>query len=366
MDIKLDDEVLFFVIDFADRVARMFQTRVGPVHEIFEGVDKDLIKHNSIEVLNMLSECCIHNKQQACYFKRKLQKQQKPELKIYIAKLRLSPIEIVFSFLQKMQSESSLMRRSGVILKAIGMAVTNIEASKINLNSVELDQVFGSKGDVLAKIYNYYFKNLIKAGLKLIGSIDLIGSPVEFFRTISTGVKDFFYKPIQGFIKGPLQGSTGVYEGTKSLVRNTVVGVFGAISKITSSWSKGLLALSNDEAYMIKREENFITERVETIIDGVGYGLRSAVKSVESGLVGIVRKPIEGARRRGLKGLVKGLLFGVTGAVVKPISGGLDFVARTSEGGMNTMTIFEQDVEVRIRNPRPFYSRLQIVALIIR
>ena len=363
MDIKLDDEILFFFIDFAVQIAKAFQTTVAPVHGIFTGIDKDLIRNDNIDVLNMLMETNMHNKQQALYFRRKLHKRLKHELKIYIAKLKLSPIEIVFSFLKKMQSESGLIKNAGVILKAIGMAVTNIEASKINLNSVELDHVFGSKLDVLTKIHDYYFTNIIKAGLKLIGSIDLIGSPVEFFYTISTGVKDFFYKPIEGFVKGPLQGSTGVYEGTKSLLRNTVVGVFGAISKMTSSWSKGLLALSNDENYMSKREEDFIRERVETIVDGVGYGLRDAIRSVGSGLIGIVKQPIEGAYKRGFKGLMKGILFGVTGAIVKPVSGGLDFIAKTSEGGMNTVTIFEQDLEVRMRNPRPFYSRLQIVLL---
>eukprot|EP00826_Nyctotherus_ovalis_P065123 TRINITY_DN9564_c0_g2_i1.p1 TRINITY_DN9564_c0_g2~~TRINITY_DN9564_c0_g2_i1.p1 ORF type:complete len:172 (-),score=40.86 TRINITY_DN9564_c0_g2_i1:415-930(-) len=166
---------------------------------------------------------------------------------------------------------------------------------------------------------------------------------------------------MQGFVQGPLQVPTGVYEGTKSLIRNTIVGVFGTVSKITSSWSKGLLTLSNDETYMSKREEDFIRERPETIVDGVGYGLADVFRSLKSGTFGIIKQPVEGARKRGFKGLVKGVFFGLTGAVIKPASGALDLIARISEGGKNTATILEPNVEVRVRNPRPFYTKFQIV-----
>jgi len=370
MDVKLDDEVLSFVIDFADHVTKELQTTVSPIHEIFQGLDKDLIKHDSFDALNILAKEDakeIHKERIALSMsKRKSQHksqidQQAPESKIYIAKLRLSPIEIVLSFLKKVQSEGKLLSQAGIISKAIGVALTNIEATSINLNALQLDHAFGSTSDVFSKIYGYYSDHFIKTALKLIGSIDFIGNPIKFFHTIATGVKDFFYKPIQGFVQGPLQGSTGVYEGTKSLVKNTIIGIFGTVSKITSSWSKGLLALSNDEEYMSKREERFIKERAETIVDGIGYGLTSAFKSLQSGVVGIVKQPVEGAKKRGLKGFLKGSFFGVTGAVVKPVSGALDFVARTSEGGKNTATIFEQNVEVRVRNPRPFYTKFQIV-----
>ncbi len=367
MDVKLDDEVLSFVIDFADYVTKEFQTTVSGMHEIFSGVDKDLVKYDSVDALNMLAEedpaklmkqrksVLVHVSGQ------RVKQEKKPESKIYIASLKLSPIEIVFSFLKKMQSEGKLMSQAGIISKAIGVAITNVEASSINLNALQLEHVFGSSADIMSKIYGYYSEHFIRTALKLIGSIDLIGNPIKLFHTIATGVKDFFYKPIEGFVHGPLQGSTGVFEGTKSLVKNTIIGTFGAVSKITSSWSKGLLALSNDEEYMSKREERFIKDKAETIVDGLGYGLSSAFRSVQSGVAGIVKQPMAGARKRGIKGFLKGAFFGLTGAVVKPVSGALDLIACTSEGGKNTATIFDPSLEVRARNPRAFYMKHQIV-----
>ncbi len=362
MDIKLDDEVVSFIIDFVDYVTKEFQTSVNAVHEIFLGIDNNLVRADTLDALNMLAEEDPSKRTQVVRATSKRLQPENPGSKIYIANLRLSQIEIVLSFLKKMQSEGKLLSQAGILSKAVGVALTNVEASSINLDALRLEHVFGSTGEVFSKIYGYYTEHLIKTALKLIGSIDFIGNPIKFFHTIATGVKDFIYKPIQGFVHGPLQGSTGIYEGTKSLVKNTIIGTFGSISKITSSWSKGLLTLSNDEEYMSKREERFIKEKAETIVDGLGYGLTSAFKSVQSGVVGIVKQPIDGARKRGLRGFVKGAFFGITGAVVKPVSGALDLIARTSEGGKNTAMIFEQNAEVRVRNPRAFYMKYQIVS----
>ena len=49
---------------------------------------------------------------------------------------------------------------------------------------------------------------------------------------IGTGVKDFFYKPIDGFVNGPIEGGKGIYKGTSSLIFNTSKGTFGSVSKI--------------------------------------------------------------------------------------------------------------------------------------
>lgn len=48
-----------------------------------------------------------------------------------------------------------------------------------------------------------------------------------------------------GIVQGPIDAALGLAEGAGSLVMNTFKGVFGSASKITSSASKGLLALAN-------------------------------------------------------------------------------------------------------------------------
>lgn len=54
------------------------------------------------------------------------------------------------------------------------------------------------------------------------GSSNLLGNPVGFVNHLGTGVQDFFYMPIEGLVKGPLELGKGVMMGTSSLFKNTV------------------------------------------------------------------------------------------------------------------------------------------------
>ena len=72
---------------------------------------------------------------------------------------------------------------------------------------------------------------------------------------LGTGVQDFFYMPIEGLVKGPLELGKGVIYGTGSLLKNTVQGTFGSASKVFSSISKGILLISNDGEFINQREE---------------------------------------------------------------------------------------------------------------
>lgn len=153
---------------------------------------------------------------------------------------------------------------------------------------------------------------------------------------MGTGVHEFFYLPIEGIVKGPLEGGKGLVMGTQSLVKNTVQGTFGSASKVLSSMSKGLLMITNDGEFINKREETNTQERPKNVLEGVGFGMKSALGGIAAGVTGVVVKPIEGAKSGGIKGFFKGSYKGVSGLVVKPISGALDFFSKTSEGIKNT------------------------------
>ena len=50
----------------------------------------------------------------------------------------------------------------------------------------------------------------MKQLLTIIGSSDLLGNPMGLINDLSDGIVDFYEKPIQGFIEGPLEGSKGI------------------------------------------------------------------------------------------------------------------------------------------------------------
>ena len=66
--------------------------------------------------------------------------------------------------------------------------------------------------------------------------------------------------------------------------------------------------------------------------DGFKKGFASAKSSVWSAVTGVYQKPIEGARSAGLAGFIKGGAQGAAGFFTKTISGGIDIIAKTSEG----------------------------------
>ena len=83
-----------------------------------------------------------------------------------------------------------------------------------------------------------------------LSSTNLLGNMNLFFHDIGTGAKDFFYKPIEGFVDGPIEGGKGIVIGTASLIANTAKGSFGVVSRIANIFSKNILIFAADDDYM--------------------------------------------------------------------------------------------------------------------
>ena len=126
--------------------------------------------------------------------------------------------------------------------------------------------------------------------------------------------------------------------------------------------SKGLLMITNDGDFINKREEVNTQEKPKNILEGVGYGLKSTLNGIASGVTGLVVKPIQGAKSGGIKGFIKGAYKGASGLVVKPISGALDFFSKTSEGIKNTAGPQQKRVK-KIRVMRTFYGKQQLIKI---
>uniref|UniRef100_A0A7S3N7J5 Vacuolar protein sorting-associated protein 13 DH-like domain-containing protein n=1 Tax=Euplotes harpa TaxID=151035 RepID=A0A7S3N7J5_9SPIT len=259
----------------------------------------------------------------------------------------------------KMESDAGF----NTFLKRFGLALNTIEGAPIKINALELRDVVGTLNDVVYILKDRYMIRLKRNLFSILGASSLIGNPIQLVNNVSSGVKDFFYKPIEGFVEGPIEGGKGLVKGTGSLFRHTVQGTFGSMSSISSSISKGVLVLANDKDYMKEREDANHKNRPENVFEGVGMGIKSAAKSFGSGITGVVTMPVSGAKKKGFVGFLSGTFKGVTGLVAKPISGAMDFISKTSEGiKNNTMTQEEgRNMKIeRIRLPRVFYAREKI------
>jgi len=197
--------------------------------------------------------------------------------------------------------------------------------------------------------------------LKIVGSSDLIGNPVNFVNTLGTGVKQFYYEPKNGFMEGPLQGGIGLIKGTGALVTHTLGGVSGSVGKITNSLNKGILTLTADDEYQHKKEIADIKDKPKDTVDGMKKGVKGFGTAIVDGVTGVVTKPVEGAKSGGFFGFAKGIGKGVTGLVVKPISGVVGVVSSTTQGIANSVEGGDCiQNNLRARKPRAFYKDIEI------
>jgi len=140
--------------------------------------------------------------------------------------------------------------------------------------------------------------------LTLIGHADVLGNPIGLLNNLGTGFVDLFYEPAQGAIHGPISAGKGLLRGAGSLLKNTVQGTFGSVSKLTSSISTGLTILSQDKEYLMQRQQEKAKNRPKDVVDGMSYGFKSFFKSIGKGITGVVTEPMKGYKKSKFKGLI--------------------------------------------------------------
>ena len=278
---------------------------------------------------------------------------------IFLCHLETSPIDIVFSFISENKDKIfSELLMNNPILRRFTTLFSNIEKTNLTLNKDIRYNIHGKTNIIISSILETYKQYAILNLMKIGANMEILGTPLSLVKSLGTGVKDFFQKPAEGIIHGPLDGAKGVYEGTKSLVKNTVGGALNTVSKITSGFSKEILILTQDENYINERERKNMMDKPKNVIEGIGYGISSMMSGIYYGVTDVVRKPLEGAKKENLKGFGKGMIQGLGGLVVKPVSGVVDLISKTTVGIKNTITFDDEEI-FQQRYPRPFYGKFK-------
>ena len=280
---------------------------------------------------------------------------------VFICLLETSPIDIIFSFIS--ENKDKLFQElllNNPVLRKFTTLFSNIEKTNITLNQDIRHNISGKTNLIFASIVDTYRQYALLQIMKIGVNIEILGTPVNLVKSLGTGVKDFFIKPAEGIVEGPLEGVKGIYTGTKSLVKNTLGGALNSVSKITSGFSKEILMISRDEKYINERERKNMMDKPKNVIEGIGYGISSMMSGLFYGVTDVVRKPLEGAKKDNIKGFGKGVLKGLGGLVAKPVSGVVDLISKTTDGIKNTWS-YEDEQNFRQRFPRPFYGKFKYV-----
>lgn len=276
--------------------------------------------------------------------------------RFYFAKLKLCPIKLILTFVPLKETEE-YNDDFATVVKALGMAITAIELAPVKLYSVEMNDVFGTQMQIMSGLLLHYKGQLASEIFSLIGHAEVLGNPIGLLNNLGTGFVDFFYEPAQGLINGPMSAGRGFIKGAGSLVKNTVQGTFGTVSKLTSGLAAGLTSVTQSREYFLERQRDKIRNKPRNVVDGIGLGFKSFFRTLGKGITGIVSEPVKGYKKNKMKGMLKGGMRGLTGLVVKPVAGMLDAASKTAEGVKNTANVFEKvSIFNRSRAPRPFYG----------
>jgi len=230
--------------------------------------------------------------------------------------------------------------------------LANIDHAPLELNGLLLKNPFDTRKALIDRIVGHYTTQVIRQGYKILGSFEFIGSPINLISTLGTGFYDFFYEPAKGIVKSPKEFGIGIAKGTRSLVKNSIFGIFNTATKISGSIGKGVSSLSMDSDYIRERQERNAREKPKHLGEGVLFGVRDFGLGVVKGISGIIEEPIKGAANEGIEGFFKGIGRGVIGAAVKPAVGAIDLATQTTKGICNTTTMWDVRNVDRRRLPR--------------
>ena len=247
--------------------------------------------------------------------------------RIYFEQLHLHPVRIALTFTQEWM-ELNQGNESVMVFQFIrGMA--SIADAPLTFTSFVVSHVFESPNALFRVIATHYSSQLTKQIFAILGSLAILGAPADFISNVGTGVRDFFYEPIQGAVHGPRQFLEGLESGTQSLARGVFVGLVRGSAKVTEIVNHNLALASADDDFIDERKahQRMLTDAMSRGVtnrrfsDSMYLAAASVMRGFRSGAMGIVEQPTRYASKHGPVGLVKGMGKAVLGAVIKPVVG---------------------------------------------
>jgi len=218
------------------------------------------------------------------------------------------------------------------LLTAVTLLFTfkaSIANAPLVFTSFVVGHVFEAPQALLRVVATHYSSQLTKQVFGILGSLAILGAPADFISNVGTGVRDFFYEPIQGAVLGPRQFIEGLEAGTQSLARGVFVGVVRGAASLTDVLNSNLAGLTTDDDFIDERKahQRMLTDAMSRgvtdrcFVDSLSLAGASIARGLKSGAMGIVEQPSIYASKHGPVGFVKGCGKAIVGAVVKPLVG---------------------------------------------
>ena len=247
--------------------------------------------------------------------------------RIYIEQIHLHPVRIGLTFTQEWMEWTP--GADGMMIFQFIRGMASIANAPLKFTSFVVAHVFESPQALARIVGTHYSSQLTKQVFGIVGSLAILGAPADFISNVGTGVRDFFYEPINGLVHGPAQFVEGLEAGTQSLARGVFVGVVRGAANVTEVVNSNLAGLTADDQFLDERKahQRRLTDamsRGETnrdFKDSLILAGASVARGVRSGAYGIWEQPALYASKHGPLGFVKGVGKALVGVIVKPVVG---------------------------------------------
>eukprot|EP01084_Bolivina_argentea_P282094 482791_1 len=281
-----------------------------------------------------------------------------PPTKFFFKGMIIQPLAIDFSLSVDSSSRpvtsasNPAMKLTKLVINTIINMVGNQDAVPLCLNALAVDDAYGDIQTLFVPIIQHYRNQGLAEAYKFIGGLDIIGNPVQLVGNLGSGVRDFFYEPINGITESPDAFVRGLGKGTGSLVSGVIGGVFGSVSKVTGTLGKIATDATFDEDAISERRIDAAKNQPQHVGDGLAKGGVSIFRGIWGGVTGIVTQPIKEVKKKGAMGLGTGIGKGLAGLVMKPVAGVLDAATNITAGIANTPDALMQKTVIPVQRRR--------------
>ena len=220
-----------------------------------------------------------------------------------------------------------------------------IAASFINLGRItncpltfspqKIENIYISWYDLSFKMMEPYIVQGIIQAYRILGSLDIIGNPVNLVQNITEGVLDFDKDPriAMKSQKMKMGIGRGIVKGFGGLMSGIVGGAFNSVQKFSTTLLVSIQTIiDRDKKEIIAEEEN----EPENILSGIGQGIYGFGAEIGKSVYNLFTVPCNRAKNEGIGGFCRGLSKGLLGLILSPIAGVLKFVSSFSGGVKNS------------------------------
>lgn len=271
--------------------------------------------------------------------------------KIYVEIFHIAPMKLTISFSStpwlpkddRKAATQSLMWISSTTLQRGLLALMDVEGAPIYFRQLTLAHPLASWDAIQGMVVRHYTRQLLHEVYKVLGSVGVFGNPMGFARSLGFGIRDFISVPAKSIVQNPGGIVTGMAQGTRSLLNNTVFAVSNAAAQFSKAARKGVVAFAFDE--------EFVAE-IERRQQGQGSHNQGVLNDFLEGLTGLLQSPIRGAEKHGLPGILSGIAVGAAGLIARPVVSILEVSGRTAQSIRNRSNPSQLN-HFRVRFPRP-------------